>query len=120
MVSISEPIAVWRLPSAKKDVARPIWQPRVSPALTSNNRQNSRLFLGTLVVAGIGFTGFLLFRRASKPKTSSPQPTEQKQISAPNQEGMLHYKNKETRAIEWNEDGLPIRITIEREYYRLP
>jgi len=34
--------------------------------------------------------------------------------------GMLHYKNKETRDISWNEDGLPTRITIEREYYQLP
>lgn len=35
-------------------------------------------------------------------------------------QGLLHYKNKETREVEWNEDGLPTRITIEREYYQLP
>jgi len=35
-------------------------------------------------------------------------------------EGLLHYKNKETRSIEWNQDGLPTQITIEREYYQLP
>lgn len=35
-------------------------------------------------------------------------------------EGLLHYKNKETRNVEWNPDGLPSKITIEREYYQLP
>jgi len=33
---------------------------------------------------------------------------------------MLHYKNKETRKIDWNEEGLPVVVTIEREYYQLP
>jgi len=34
--------------------------------------------------------------------------------------GMLRYKNRETRNVEWSDDGLPTKIVIEREYYQLP
>jgi len=33
--------------------------------------------------------------------------------------GMLRYRNKETRNVEWSDDGLPTKIVIEREYYQL-
>ena len=33
---------------------------------------------------------------------------------------LVRYRNIETREIEWNEDGLPVKIIIHRESTQLP
>ena len=74
--------------------------------------------LGLLLIALL-FGGVLLLARRS-PVTSYPNtPREHSQgvniravaISEP-----AHYKNKETRRIEYNSDGLPSLIEITRDY----
>jgi hypothetical protein len=85
--------------------------------------------LGSLLVVGsVVVTIYLLSTRnqavgylpsaliVDKPSTSH----EVEAPAEPVPQGLLHYKNKETRDIQWNADGLPVRITIEREYYQLP
>ncbi len=79
---------------------------------------------------GIAFLiglGLLLFftRKAPAPSemgcATCGQPL-RLQLATPGEStnGLLHYKNKETRNVEWSEDGLPTKIVIEREYYQLP
>ena len=109
----------------------------VSPTKTTTKADSSRRNKGILLCLFLaaGFGAFLLLRRrqttSSKPLLLQ-QPGELSNASTPAhikitpltsedaEKVMLHYKNKETRDIEWNEDGLPTRITIEREYYQLP
>ena len=137
MISITQPVVIWARPHesrARRDITRPRTE---LPATVSNGkRQNSRLFLGCLLVAGIGFTAFCLLKRSRKQAESPYIPLASEQTEAPpshiritalegtkdlaSTKGLLHYKNKETRDIQWNENGLPTRITIEREYYQLP
>lgn len=97
-------------------------------------RQNSRLVLGCLLAAGIGFTAFLLLKRRKQAAATYIPPAGDQTQTLPSHikitelntadlaptKGLLHYKNKETRSIEWSSDGLPSKIIIEREYYQLP
>jgi len=99
----------------------------------NTGRRNKGIVVCLLLAVGVG--GFLLLSRRQK-TSGNPlllqQPAELSKESLPAhikitaltsedaKQGMLHYKNKETRDIEWDEDGLPTRITIEREYYQLP
>lgn len=87
--------------------------------------------VGIAILVGLGILGFLFFMsRKAGPLLPSPAPNGGNgYVGAPlrlmpagssSGGGMLHYKNKETRNIEWSEDGLPSKIVIEREYYKLP
>ncbi len=107
----------------------------VSVKADSDNtgRRNKGIVVCLLLAAGVG--AILLLSRRQK-TSSKPlllqEPGELSKASTPAhiritpltsedaKQGMLHYKNKETRNIEWSEDGLPTRVTIEREYYQLP
>ncbi len=98
-----------------------------------SSRRNKGIVVCLLLAAGVG--AILLLSRGHK-TSSKPlllqQPDELSKVSTPThikiseltsedaKRVMLHYKNKETRDIQWNEDGLPTRVTIEREYYQLP
>lgn len=74
------------------------------------------IFLGCLGAAAI-LLPFVLRRREAASYQLVPVRRQLQNIPA---EGLLHYKNKETRSIEWNEDSLPTKVIIEREYYQLP
>jgi len=113
----------------------------VSPTKSTTKADSSQRNKGIVICLclAIGIGGFLLLSRRQK-TSGKPlllqQPSELSKASTPAHikisaltsedtkqmasNGMLHYKNKETREISWNEDGLPTRITIEREYYQLP
>ena len=109
----------------------------VSHTETTTKADSSRRNKGILVCLclAIGIGGFLLLSRRQKTsgkplllqqhgelsKASTPAHIKISALTSEDaKQVMLHYKNKETRDIEWNEDGLPTRITIEREYYQLP
>ena len=67
------------------------------------------LFFGLL---GIGLLYLLL-------KGTDSVQAQPLRLNAPVQSdnnGVARYRNKEVRNIEWNDEGLPIRITIERNY----
>ena len=85
--------------------------------------------VGIAILVGLGILGFLFFmtRKTGPPVPTPPPPVPPPYpVGAPlrlmpaGSGGMLHYKNKETRNIEWSEDMVPTKIVIEREYYRLP
>ncbi len=98
----------------------------------ASSQRNKGIVVCLCLAIGIG--GFLLLSRRQK-TSGKPlllqQPGELSKASTPAhikitpltsedaKQAMLHYKNKETRDIEWSENGLPTRITIEREYYQL-
>lgn len=97
----------------------------------SSKTESQSVALVVFLAIGLGL--FLLARR--KPTIAYQQsyklqlqkvgsvprvPLPEAKVPAEDHGGMLHYKNKETRDIEWNSDGLPSKITIEREYYQLP
>lgn len=113
MVSISEPVVVLVPPrnQVTKGAIASRAVRRQRPAAT-NGRQNSRLFLGCLLVAGIGFTAFCLLKRSRKQvEASTPMGEKEQLVKA----GAKRYINKETWAIKWNEDGLPVQVIIERD-----
>lgn len=96
-----------------------------APSKVESNQGAALVFLFLAVGLGVLF----LTRRQSNIIDAEPlfleKPGKVKSItpihvSKAETRGLLHYKNKETRDIEWNEDGLPKRIIIEREYYQLP
>lgn len=87
--------------------------------------------IGIAILVGLGILGFLFFMtRKTGPLLPSLAPSGNGYVGAPlrlmpagslNREaGLLHYRNKETRNIEWSDEGLPSKIVIEREYYQLP
>lgn len=78
---------------------------------------------GVILLGFLGLAGILLFLATRRPATYQPVPVRSQPLRLSHHvpaEGMLHYKNKETRKIDWNEEGLPVVVTIEREYYQLP
>ena len=83
-----------------------------------SSRRNKGIAVCLCLAVGIG--AFLLLSRRQKVSGNPPHIKISALTSEDAKQVMLHYKNKETRDIEWNEDGLPTRITIEREYYQLP
>ena len=89
--------------------------------------------VGIAILVGLGILGLLFFmtRKAGVPVPTPAPPSPNGGYVGPGgirplklmpagSGGMLHYKNKETRNIEWSEEGLPSKIVIEREYYQLP
>lgn len=72
-----------------------------------------------VVLGGLGVAAYFYLKRSQTMSRGYMLPGTVQGIPVPSQ-GLLHYKNKETRDIEWTEEGLPRRITIEREYYQLP
>jgi len=88
--------------------------------------------IGIAILIGLGLLGLWFFTRKTGPLLPSPAPNGGNGYvgqplklmpagsSANSTAGMLHYKNRETRDIVWNEDMIPTRIVIEREYYQLP
>jgi hypothetical protein len=67
------------------------------------------LFLVVLLLGGV----LLLTHRP----TSAPQLSRQGNIQfVPVQAEPRRYQNKEIREIEYNEDSLPVKITITRDY----
>ncbi len=113
----------------------------ISPTKSTTEADSSRRNKGIVVCVflAIGIGGFLLLSRRQK-TTGKPlllqQPSGLSKESLPAHiritalpsedtkqmasKGMLHYKNKEIRSIEWNSEGLPSKVIIEREYYQLP
>lgn len=85
-----------------------------------------RRTIGILFLVGLGLAGFWFLMRKNGPLLPASVPSGNGYVSQPlrlmpaGSNGMLHYKNKETRNVEWTEDGLPSKIVIEREYYQLP
>jgi len=69
--------------------------------------------LGIILVALL-LGGIMLFRRPSS-YSSAIQQTGNLQV-IPVQAEPRRYQNKEIRQIEYNEDHLPIKITITRDY----
>ncbi len=107
----------------------------VSVKADSDNTGRRNKGIAVCLCLAVGIGAFLLLscrRKTSSKPLLLQQPGELSQTSTPGhiritplnsedaEKVMLHYKNKETRDIEWNKDGLPTRITIEREYYQLP
>ena len=106
--------------------------PTESTARADPSRRNKGIVVCLFLAIGVG--AFLLLRRrqttSSKPlllqqpgelEASTPAHIKITPLTSEDaKQAMLHYKNKETRDIEWNDNGLPTRITIEREYYQLP
>ena len=74
------------------------------------------IILMALLLGGI----FLFTRRTGPPPISAsapPQLTGQGNIKfVPAQAGPPRYRNKETRHIEWNAEGLPTKVEIIRDY----
>lgn len=85
--------------------------------------------IGTAILIALGLGLLLLFitkKEPFAPALTSGYPIYQPLKLSPvgslarQEAGLLHYKNKETRNVEWSDDGLPTKIVIEREYYQLP
>jgi hypothetical protein len=79
---------------------------------------NREAALGLLVIALL-FGGVVLLARRSVTAnySTSLQPYSQGNIRViPVGEEPRHYQNKETRRIEYNDDGLPTLIEITRDY----
>jgi len=83
--------------------------------------------IGIAILIGLGLLGLWFFTRKVGPLLPSPAPNggngyvgQPLKLMPAGSGGMLHYKNRETRNVEWTEDGLPSKIVIEREYYQLP
>jgi len=81
--------------------------------------------IGIAILIGLGIFLFFLTKKLPAPAlTSGCASYEPLKLmpagSLSSGSGMLHYKNRETRNIEWSDEGLPSKIVIEREYYRLP
>lgn len=71
--------------------------------------------LGLFFLLALGVVGIVIATRSSKPAPASPpsdftpaQPSRQ-----PNYQPVA-YENEEIRSIEYNADGLPVRIVIHR------
>jgi hypothetical protein len=67
-----------------------------------------------LLLIGLLVGGALLLNR--KPAASSVQCCGEEAISVIPIKELPHYRNKETRRIEYNGDGLPTLIEITRDY----
>lgn len=96
----------------------------------NNVSMDGQKIFGTLLIVGFIFGGIFMLTRSSPDASAHARPrmltqtssglkpfipTENHETAPLEPKGARRYRNTETREIEWNDKGLPVKITIHRD-----
>jgi hypothetical protein len=96
-------------------VDKKIYNQGVEDVMKKNNRKNIEyILLGALLAAAV----YLIWKNSHPSSAGLIGATGDSGKDALISAGGKRYLNKETREIEWNNDGLPVKITITRDAVR--